>query len=134
MTQSEILESMSKIDAARRGQITEQWYTVRGGDGTERRQGPYYVWTRYDGGEKRTSRVRGTEVERARRELEKGRELDRLVGEFWRNAEAEAAGTAEKKTARTAVSKPARNCAKPSRSSGRGRPPEGRTPSGSRRR
>ena len=134
MTQSEILDTLSKVGAARRGQITEQWYTVKAADGTERRQGPYYVWTRYDGGKKLTSRVRGLEADRARREIEKGRDIDRLVGEFWRNAEAEAEGAAEKKTALPAVSRPARNCAKPSRSSGRRCPPEARTPSGSRRR
>jgi len=134
MTQSDILDALSKVGAARRGQITEQWYTVKAADGTERKQGPYYVWTRYDGGKKRTSRVRCAEVGRARCEIEKGREIDRLVGEFWRNAEAEAEVAPEKKTALPAVSRPERNCAKPSRWSGRGCPPEVRTPSGSRRR
>ena len=134
MTQSDILDALSKVGAARRGQITEQWYTVKAADGTERKQGPYYVWTRYDGGKKRTSRVRCAEVGRARCEIEKGREIDRLVGEFWRNAEAEAEVAPEKKTALPAASRPERNCAKPSRWSGRGCPPEVRTPSGSRRR
>jgi len=133
MTTQEILDGLAAVGAARRGQITEQWYAVKGADGRERRQGPYYVWTRYDDGKKLTSRVSREETERAFGEIGRGREMGRLIGELWRNAETLAEG-AQKKTAGAAKSKPARGCGRPSRSSAGKCPPGKPTSRGSRRR
>lgn len=113
MTKNEVLEELAKVGAARRGQISEQWYTVKGKDGQQRRQGPYYVWTWCEQGKKHTARIPARDIEKARAEIEKGKDVERLVNEFWRNAEATAQRD-EKKTAGMVRSKPVRRSAKPS--------------------
>lgn len=114
MTTREILDALAKVGAARRGQITEQWYTLKGRDGTERKQGPYYVWTWSDQGQKHTARIPAKYIERARAEIKKGKDVEQLINEFWRNAEAAATG-AQKKTPGMNKSRPEPRSAKPSR-------------------
>lgn len=113
MTNREVLDALAAVGAARRGQISEQWYRVKGKDGQERRQGPYYVWTWCEQGRKHTARIPARDIEKARAEIQKGKDVERLVNEFWRNAEAAAQG-AEKKTTGTDRSRPVRRSAKPS--------------------
>jgi hypothetical protein len=115
---AEVIEKLASMGPARRGQLTEQSYTVTGKDGSRHEQGPYYVLTWSDDGAKRTKRVAAPDVERVREELARGREIDGLVLEFRRAKEAEADAFAQKKTTR--------------RSSGRTEPRSSRrsTPSG----
>ena len=70
----EILGDLAAMGTLRRGQLTEQTYPVKGRDGRPRRQGPYYVLTWSDGGEKRTRRVPAAEAPRVLEELARGRE------------------------------------------------------------
>lgn len=112
MTTHEILDALAKVGAARRGQISEQWYTVKGKDGRDCRQGPYYVWTWSERGRKHTARIPARDIEKARTEIEKGKDVQLLINAFWRNAEAVAQGT-EKKTPGTNRSRPARRSARP---------------------
>ncbi len=97
MTIAEVLDALSKVESARRGQITEQWYRVVGKDGQERKQGPYYVWTWSDQGQKHTARIPASEIERARVQIEKGKEVEGLMNALWRSLEATAVDD-EKKT------------------------------------
>lgn len=96
MTTREVLDALAKVGAARRGQITEQWYTVKDKGGTQRKQGPYYVWTWSDQGKKHTARIQAKDIERARMEIKKGKDAERLINELWRNLETVATGTKKK--------------------------------------
>lgn len=97
MTIAEVLDALSKVKSARRGQITEQWYRAVGKDGQQSKQGPYYVWTWSDQGNKHTARIPASEIERARVQIEKGKEVEGLMNALWRKLEA-AASEGEKKT------------------------------------
>lgn len=114
MTKREVLDAMEGVGSARRGQITEQWYTVTGKDGQEKKQGPYFVWTWYDQGKKHTARIPAREIEKARIEIEKGKEVEELMNAFWRNVEATAVG-GEKKRRGMSRSRLAQSSAKHSR-------------------
>lgn len=103
MTVDKILERLAAIGPARRGQITEQWYDKTGKNGKKKRQGPYYVWTRYDDGKKITERVLAAEIDRARDELARGEEIGELFREFFRAKESEACGDSQKKRRRRDV-------------------------------
>ena len=112
MEQSEVLRELAKIGAARRGQISEQWYEAEGKDGKPRRTGPYYVWARCMDGRKCFVRIPREEADRAKAELERGKVAAELIGQFWVNAEA--AAEAQKKTAGRAARTPsARNSGRP---------------------
>lgn len=125
MNVEEILAKLAAIGPARRGQITEQWYDTTGKNGKRKRQGPYYVWTRYDGGKKITERVPAAEIDRAKDELARGEEINELFREFFRAKEAEARGDGQKKKAAarrgSAASNSVRRSAKSGARSARGR-------------
>lgn len=125
MTVDKILERLAAIGPARRGQITEQWYDKTGKNGKKKRQGPYYVWTRYDDGKKITERVPAAEIDRARDELARGEEISELFREFFLAKESEACGDSQKKTTAarrgSAASSSARRSGKSGARSARGR-------------
>ena len=120
MTVDEILGKLAAIGPARRGQITEQWYEKAGKNGKRKRQGPYYVWTRYDDGRKITERVPAADIDRAKDELARGEEVNELFREFFRAKEAEACGGGQKKTPATMRGSAASNSVRRSRKSGAG--------------
>jgi (2Fe-2S) ferredoxin len=99
MTKSEIVNALSKVCTARRGQITEQWYTVKLKDGTEHKQGPYYVWTYYDRGVKHTKRVKANDVQRVKQELAAGKEVEQLISAYWSEVESNTQNEEKKTTA-----------------------------------
>jgi len=110
MEQADVLAELGKIGAARRGQLSEQWYENTGKDGKVRRTGPYYVLSRCIGGEKSFVRVPRDKAASVREELERGKDVAVLIDKFWTNAEA----LAEKKTFLTTQrTQLGRNCAKP---------------------
>jgi hypothetical protein len=112
MEQREVVQALGRIGAARRGQISEQWFERNGRDGKVRRIGPYYVWQRFLDGQKVSVRIPREEAPRALEELQRGKEATALIGQFWQNAEAAAAAvkkTAGKKPQRMS----ARNSGKP---------------------
>ena len=96
-TSSAILGDLAAMGPLRRGQLTEQAYTVRGKDGKPHRQGPYYVLTWSDGGKKMTRRIPADDVARVREELSRGKEAQELVREYFRAKEAEADEPSKKK-------------------------------------
>jgi hypothetical protein len=113
MDQTDVLMELGKIGAARRGQLSEQWYEVRGKEGAIRRTGPYYVWARCIEGKKTFVRVPREEAARVKEDLERGQAAAALIRAFWANAEALAV---EKKTAGRPGRRPSvRNCARPPR-------------------
>jgi len=113
MEQSEVLRELGKIGAACRGQLSEQWYEVRGKDGQVRRTGPYYVWARCVEGQKTFTRVPREEAARVKEDMERGKAAAALISEFWANAEALAG---EEKTAgRPGRTSSVRNCVRPPR-------------------
>ena len=77
------LERLMAIDGARRGQLSEQYYTRRSVDGRTVRQGPYYVWQRYVKGKKHSVRVNRDQIARVEAELERGDEVDSILDELW---------------------------------------------------
>ena len=118
-TSSAILGDLAAMGPLRRGQLTEQAYTVRGKDGKPHRQGPYYVLTWSDGGKKMTRRIPADDVARVREELSRGKEAQELVREYFRAKEAEADEPSKKKT-RNSAGRTGAKSRTPSTRSGRG--------------
>lgn len=100
MTLSELFTAVQAALPARRGNLYEQYFDRAGADGKTRRYGPYYVWTRCEGGKMISSRVAREDAPRVREEIARGKQLNRLVGELWKLAEewAQAAEGAKKKS------------------------------------
>ena len=84
---------------ARRGNLYEQYLEREGADGQRRRNGPYYVWTRCEGGKMVSSRVPREDAPRVREEISRGKRLEGLIGQLWKLAAdmARNAGDAKKK-------------------------------------
>lgn len=100
MTLSEFLTAVQATLPARRGNLYEQYFERKGADGKMRRNGPYYVWTRCEGGKMVSSRVAREDVSRVREEIARGKVLDGLIGRLWKLAEemAREAGGSKKKS------------------------------------
>ena len=113
MNQSEVLRELGKIGAARRGQLSEQWYEVKGKNGESRRTGPYYVLARCIEGKKTFARVPREDAVRVKDELERGKAAAALISAFWANAEALA--DEKKATGRPGRMPSDRNCVRPPR-------------------
>lgn len=118
-TSAEILGDLAAIGPLRRGQLTEQLYSVKGKDGKLHSQGPYYVLTWSDGGKKNTRRIPASDVPAVRGELARGKTAQDLVREYFRAKEAEADAPSKKKTRKNAGNTAAKS-RKPSMRSGRG--------------
>lgn len=118
-TSSAILGDLATMGPLRRGQLTEQTYSVRGKDGKPHRQGPYYVLTWSDGGRKKTRRIPAEDAARVREEISRGKAAQELVREYFRAKEAEADSPSKKKTRKSAGSTGAKSRT-PSTRSGRG--------------
>ncbi len=99
MTLSEFFTAVQAALPARRGNLYEQYLEREGADGQMRRNGPYYVWTRCEGGKMVSDRIAREDVPRVREEIARGKLLDDLVGQLWKLAEdlARKAGDAKKK-------------------------------------
>jgi hypothetical protein len=99
MTLSEFFTAVEAALPARRGNLYEQYLEREGSDGQRRRNGPYYVWTRCEGGRMVSDRVAREDVPRVREEIAKGKLLNGLIGQLWKLAEdlARNAGDAKKK-------------------------------------
>ena len=99
MILSDFFTAVQTVLPARRGNLYEQYFERKGAHGKLRRNGPYYVWTRCEGGRMVSSRVAREDAPRVREEIARGKQLDRLIGELWKLAEdmARDAGDAKKK-------------------------------------
>jgi hypothetical protein len=99
MKLSEFFTAVQTVLPARRGNIYEQYLEREGADGKARRFGPYYVWTRCEGGKMVSSRVPREDAPRVREEISRGKRLEGLIGQLWKLAEdmARDAGDAKKK-------------------------------------
>ena len=99
MTLTEFFTAVQSVLPARRGNLYEQYFERAGADGKPRRNGPYYVWTRCEGGQMVSSRVAREEAPRVREEIARGKRLECLMGQLWKLAEemAREAGDAKKK-------------------------------------
>ena len=98
MKLNEFFTSVQAALPARRGNLYER----EGADGQPRRYGPYYVWTRCEGGKMVSERVTQEDAPRVRDEIARGKVLDRLIGQLWKVAEdlARNAGDIKKKRSR----------------------------------
>ena len=98
MTLAELTVKIIESFPARRGNVYETTIKKRRADGTVRENGPYFIWTRCEGGKMRSSYVPAADAPRYRRETENGKRLEGLIGELWKLAEG--AADAGKKTPR----------------------------------
>ena len=99
MTLSDFFTAVQAALPARRGNLYEQYFEREAADGQRRRNGPYYVWTRCEGGRMVSSRIAREDVPRVREEIARGKVLDGLIGRLWQLAEelAREAGGSKKK-------------------------------------
>lgn len=115
MTLSEFFTAVQAALPARRGNLYEQYLEREGADGQRRRNGPYYVWTRCEGGKMLSERVTREDVPRVREEIARGKLLDGLIGQLWKLAEglARDAGGAKKKTSSNSTGRRPRSSQRP---------------------
>ena len=79
MNLSEFFNAVQATLPARRGNLYEQYFERPGADGKTRRYGPYYVWTRCEGGKMVSDRVARADVSRVREEISRGKIFDSLI-------------------------------------------------------
>lgn len=110
MTLSEFFTAVQAALPARRGNLYEQYFEREGANGKTRRYGPYYVWTRCEGGRMVSDRVAREDVPRVREDIARGKRLDGLIDHLWKLAEdlAREAGDTKKKTSRRSRGHPPR--------------------------
>jgi len=77
------LNKLMAIGAARRGQLSEQYYERKAADGTVRRTGPYYVWQRWVNGRKQSVRVPAETIEQVKADLARGRQAQDIFDELF---------------------------------------------------
>ncbi|MFH1477561.1 MAG: DUF6788 family protein [Verrucomicrobiota bacterium] len=65
-------EELMAIGTARRGQLSEQYYELKGPDGKIRRRGPYYVWQRWVRGHKYSARIPKDAIAQVKADLKRG--------------------------------------------------------------
>jgi len=78
-----VLARLTRIGSARRGQLSEQYFTRKNAAGRTVRHGPYFVWQRYVNGRKHSVRVPRAHVARVRADLERGQEVHALVDDLF---------------------------------------------------
>ena len=115
MTLGEFFTAVQAALPARRGNLYEQYLDREGADGQKRRNGPYYVWTRCEGGRMVSDRLAREDVPRVREEITRGKLLNGLMGQLWKLAEdlARNAGDAKKKRSSSSTGRRPRSSRRP---------------------
>ncbi len=78
----EILNQIAGITNLRRGQLSEQYYKRTNKDGKVSKAGPYYVWQAWIQNEKRSRRIKKSDVEEVRRDTQNYQKLKKLFDDL----------------------------------------------------
>ena len=79
----EVLEQLRTMDRARRGQLSEQYYTRQTAGGRTVRTGPYYVWQRWVKGKKVSARIRPEDIDEVQADLQRGRAVQEILDAYF---------------------------------------------------
>lgn len=77
------VRKLMEIKSARRGQISEQYYERRTGDGRTIKVGPYYVWQRWVKGKKISVRIPPEHIGQVKDDLERGRDVRKIFDDLF---------------------------------------------------
>ncbi len=77
------LAELMAIGSARRGQLSQQYYTHKNKGGRTVKTGPYYVWQRYINGKKHSVRIRPEQVEQVKADLRTGRDVQAVFDDLF---------------------------------------------------
>ena len=105
MTTVDLFAAMQEAMPARRGNLYEQYFKREAANGKTRCYGPYYVWTRCEGGKMVSERVVQEDVSRVREDIARGKVLADLVSKLWKLAEDLSRNTGDAKKKKSSRSK-----------------------------
>ena len=77
------LAELMAIGSARRGQLSQQYYTYKNKNGRTVKTGPYYVWQRFINGKKHSVRIRPEQVEQVKTDLRTGHDVQAVFDDLF---------------------------------------------------
>jgi len=84
---TEAMAQLKALGSARRGQLSEQFFTRKTAEGKTVRQGPYYVWQRSVKGRKVSVRIPPQQVEQVKADLRRGKQAQAIFDSLFATME-----------------------------------------------